>query len=169
MYARSISITGDPGAMDQGIAYIRDEVMPTVTAMDDCIGLSTLVDRESGECIVTSSWKTEEAMMASDPNLAPMRRRGGEIMGGAPQVEVWEVAVMHRDHPAPEGACCRVVWMRLSSGDIDRGIELYRSALLPEMETLEGFCSASLLVNRDVGARLQHHDLRLPGGHGGQR
>jgi len=125
--------------------------MPTVTAMDDCIGLSTLVDRESGECIVTSSWKTEEAMMASDPNLAPMRRRGGEIMGGAPQVEVWDVAVMHRDHPAPEGACCRVVWMRLSSGDIDRGIELYRTALLPEMETLEGFCSASLLVNRDSG------------------
>ena len=72
-------------------------------------------------------------------------------MGGAPQVAVWEVAVMHRDHPAPEGACCRVVWMRLSSGDIDSGIELYRSSMLPEMETLEGFCSASLLVNRDSG------------------
>ena len=58
---------------------------------------------------------------------------------------------MHRDHPAPEGACCRVVWMRLSNGDVDRGIELYRSALLPEMKTLEGFCSASLLVNRASG------------------
>ena len=41
--------------------------------------------------------------------------------------------------------------MRLSAGDIDRGIELYRTSLLPEMETLEGFCSASLLVNRDSG------------------
>ena len=73
--------------MDQGIAYIRDEVMPAVTAMDDCIGLSTLVDRESGECIVTSSWKSVEAMTASDLHLAPLRRRGGEIMGGAPQVD----------------------------------------------------------------------------------
>ena len=151
MYARSISITGDPGAMDQGIAYIRDEVMPTVTAMDDCIGLSTLVDRESGECIVTSSWKTAEAMMASDLHLAPLRRRGGEIVGGAPRVEVWEVAVMHRDHPAPEGACCRVVWMRLSSGDVNGGIELFRSSMLAEMESIEGFCSASLLVNRAAG------------------
>ena len=41
--------------------------------------------------------------------------------------------------------------MRLSAGDIDRGIELYRTSLLPEMETLEGFCSASLLVNRESG------------------
>ena len=163
MYARSTTITGDPSAMDEGITYIRDEVMPAVTAMDDCIGLSTLVDRESGECIVTSSWKTAEAMMASDPHLAPLRRRGGEIMGGAPQVEVWEVAVMHRDHPAPQGACCRVVWMRLSSGDIDGGIELYRSALLPEMETIEGFCSASLLVNRAAGRACSTTDLRVPG------
>lgn len=151
MYARSTTITGDPAALDRGIAYVRDEVMPAVTVMDDCIGLSTLVDRESGECIVTSSWKSVEAMTASDLHMTPLRRRGGEIMGGAPQVTVWEVAVMHRDHPAPEGACCRVVWMRLSSGDIDRGIELYRSSLLPEMGTLEGFCSASLLVNRDSG------------------
>lgn len=151
MYARSITITGDPAALDQGIAYVRDEVMPTVTAMDDCIGLSTLVDRESGECIVTSSWRSTEAMTASDLHLAPLRRRGGEIMGGAPQVSVWEVAVMHRVHPAPEGACCRVVWMRQNGGDIDSSIEIYRSSLLPEMATLDGFCSASLLVDRDSG------------------
>jgi hypothetical protein len=49
MYARSISITGDPAALDRGIAYVRDEVMSAVTALEDCIGLSTLVDRESGE------------------------------------------------------------------------------------------------------------------------
>ena len=103
MYARSITVTGDPSAMDEGIAYIRDEVMPAITAMDDCIGLSTLVDRESGECIVTSSWKSAEAMMASDLHLAPLRRRGGEIMGGAPQVEVWEVAVMHRGRIVEHG------------------------------------------------------------------
>ena len=151
MYARSITITGDPTTMDEGIAYVRDEVMPAVTAMGDCIGLSTLVDRESGECIVTSSWRSAEAMMASDLHLAPLRRRGGEIMGGAPRVEVWEVAVMHRDHPAPQDACCRVVWMRVGDGDVDRGIEIYRSSLLPEMQTLEGFCSASLLVNRAEG------------------
>jgi hypothetical protein len=72
-------------------------------------------------------------------------------MGGPPEVDEWEVAVMHRDHPTPPGSCCRVTWMRLNHGDIDRGIELYRTAMLPEMESIAGFCSASLLVNRDAG------------------
>lgn len=151
MYARSTIIMGDPGRLDDGIAYVRDDVMPTITTMDGCVGLSMLVDRGTGQCIVTSSWDSEDAMQASNLHLAPMRMRGGQIMGGPPEVDEWEVAVMHRAHPAPEGSCCRVTWMRLSHGDIDRGIELYRTAMLPEMESLDGFCSASLLINRNLG------------------
>ncbi|GAA2144510.1 antibiotic biosynthesis monooxygenase [Nocardioides koreensis] len=151
MYARSTTIMGEPGRLDDGIAYVRDDVLPTVTAMDGCLGLSMLIDRDTGQCIVTSSWDSEEAMQASNLHLAPMRMRGGQIMGGPPEVDEWEVAVMHRDHPAPEGSCCRVTWMRLNHHDIDRGIDLYRAAMLPEMESIDGFCSASLLVNRTLG------------------
>ena len=151
MYARSTTIMGDPARLDDGIAYVRDDVMPTMTAMDGCLGLSMLIDRDTGQCIVTSSWDSEEAMQASNLHLAPMRMRGGQIMGGPPEVDEWEVAVMHRDHPAPAGSCCRVTWMRLNHTDIDRDIDLYRAAMLPEMESIEGFCSASLLVNRALG------------------
>ena len=156
----------------QGIAYVRDDVMPAIMTMDDCIGLSMLVDRESGECIVTSSWKSAEAMRTSDlqPDARCAGVAGGDHGWSAPQVAEWEVAVMHRDHSAPAGACCRVAWMRLSS---DRGRSRDRAStahsLLPEMETLEGFCSASLLVNRDSRTRLlEDHDVRHPGGDGGR-
>ena len=151
MYARSTTIMGDPARLDDGIAYVRDDVMPTITTMDGCLGLSMLIDRDTGQCIVTSSWDSEAAMQASNLHLAPMRMRGGQIMGGPPEVDEWEVAVMHRDHPAPAGSCCRVTWMRLNHTDIDRDIDLYRAAMLPEMESIEGFCSASLLVNRALG------------------
>lgn len=151
MYARSITVMGDPSTMDEGVAYVRDEVMPTVTTLEDCVGLSMLVDRESGQSIVTSSWLTEESMMASDLHLAPLRRRGGEIMGGTPTVETWEVAVMHRRETAPESACCRVIWMRLGQADVDRGLDIYRSAMLPEIESIDGFCSASLMIDRRAG------------------
>ena len=89
--------------------------------------------------------------MASDLHLAPLRRRRGELMGGTPTVETWEVAVMHRLRAAPEGACCRVTWMRLGEADVDHGLELYRSTMLPEVESLDGFCSASLMIDRGAG------------------
>jgi len=65
MYARSTTINGNPGSIDAGIAHVRDEVMPMVTAMDGCLGMSLVVDRETGRCIATTSWETEEAIAAS--------------------------------------------------------------------------------------------------------
>ena len=39
--------------------------MPALAAMDGYIGLSMLVDRESGRCIATSAWETEDALRTS--------------------------------------------------------------------------------------------------------
>ena len=150
MFARSTTIMGNPEALDSGIAYVRDDVMPALLMMDGCIGLSMLADRESGQCIVTSAWDSGESMWASDLNLRPMRERAGEMLGGQPQVEEWEVAVMHRDHMTHEGSCCRVAWMRANETDVARGIDIYRDSLLPMIERMPGFCSASLMVNRDM-------------------
>lgn len=149
MFARSTLINGDPAAMDAGIAYVRDDVMPTVTAMDGCLGLSMIVDRDSGQGIVTSSWTSPEARAAADLHLRPLRERGGQLMSGTPVIDEWEVAVMHREHQATQGACCRCTWLRINHGDLDRGVEVFRSVLLPEIETLPGFLSASLLIDRE--------------------
>jgi len=151
MFARSTTVVGDPGNVDAGITYIRDEIMPQLIAMDGCLGLSMIVDRDSGQCIATTSWRDQDSMRASEPGVTEMRTRAAEVIGGEPQVEEWEVAVMHRDHRAPEGSCCRVTWLRLGHADIDRGIEVFRALTMPEAEGLEGFCSASLLLNREAG------------------
>src|SRR4051794_2481608 len=66
MYARTNTVLADPKAIDEGIANVRDEVMPLVQGMDGFIGLSMLADRNSGRCIVTTAWRTEEAMHASE-------------------------------------------------------------------------------------------------------
>lgn len=150
MFARSTTLTGDPTALDAGIAYVRDDVMPAINAIDGCVGLSMMVDRESGQCITTSSWSAEAAMQASAPQLTPLRGRLAEIIGGSVVVQEWEIEAMHRDHLTHKGTCCRVTWLRTDHADVDRGVDIYKNGVLPELEKIKGFCSASLMVNRTL-------------------
>ena len=151
MYARSTTIQAQPTSIDAGITHMRDKVMPALEAIDGCVGLSLLVDRTSGRCIVTSSWESEEAMRASAESLRPLRDRAAELFGGGAQIEEWEIAAMHREHRAGEGACVRATWVKVDPDQLDGGIEFFKATLLPALEELEGFCSASLLVDRASG------------------
>lgn len=152
MHARSTTLHAHPESIDAGIAHVRDEVMPALLDMEGCIGLSLLVDRRSGRCIATGAWQTLEAMRASESSARPLRDHAAEVFGGnRAQVDEWEITVLHRDHPAEEGACVRASWIRFDSDSIDRAIDVYKMAMLPAMQEFAGFCSASLLVDRESG------------------
>jgi hypothetical protein len=151
VYARSTTVQAQPSSIDAGIAHIRDTVMPALQDIEGCIGVSLLVDRESGRCIATSAWQSEEAMRASAEAVRPIRDKAAEMFGGSAQVEEWDIAVLHRDHRSSEGACVRVTWVKVSPDQVDRGIDFYKMTILPALEELEGFCSASLLVDRASG------------------
>lgn len=130
-----------------GINYVRDVVMPALDEMEGCLGLSLLVDRESGRCIATSSWETESAMQRSAERVWPVRYRAVEMFGGSAVVDQWRIAVLHRDHRSGPGACVRATWLRTRPELFERGIDYYRWAVLPAIEEFEGFCSASLMVD----------------------
>ena len=151
MYARSTTVLAHLKSIDAGVAHIRDEVMPTLLGMEGCIGLSMLVDRNTGRCIATSAWRTREAMLASERQLRPVRDHVAEILGNRPQVDEWEIAVLHRDHTSRSGACVRASWVRMAPAQADRVVDVYRMGLLPVMQDYHGFCSASLLVDRPSG------------------
>ncbi len=151
MYARSTTVRGDPQKLDDGIAYVRDEVMPALQRMSGCVGLSMLCDRDSGRCIVTSAWADESAMHATEEAVRSMRERAGEMFGGPIEVNEWEIGILHRKREAPDGACTRVTWTRGDPAEMERTIDTLRMALLPRLDDLEGFCSVSAMVNRDNG------------------
>ena len=93
MYARSTTVRGKPQAMDKGIAYVRDQVMPAVRQMDGWIGLSMLTERDSGRCITTTSWADADAMHRSAEGVVAMRQRVAEILGGP--ADVHELSLIH--------------------------------------------------------------------------
>ena len=154
MYARTITIDARPESVDAGIAHVRDEVFGTVTGTPGCIGMSLVVDRESGRCIATTAWDSEEAMLATIAPFAALRERAAEVFGGPVSLEHWELAVMHRDHHAPQGACVRSTWIEGDSASIDANIDVFKMTTLPALEDFDGFCSASLLINRADGRAL---------------
>ena len=152
MNARTTTVMADTNRMDAGIADVRDNVMPAVTGMDGCIGLSMLCDRESGRCIVTTAWESEEAMAATRDRVMQMRARAVEQFGGQdPEVQEWEIAVMHRLHGAGDDSCARVTWSRIDPTQVDRMIDTFRTGFLPRLDDVPGFCSLSMLVDRQTG------------------
>ncbi|ORB65937.1 hypothetical protein [Mycobacterium scrofulaceum] len=153
MYARSTTIQAQPLSVDIGIAHMRDVVMPALTAIDGCVGLSLLVDRQSGTCIATSSWDSIDAMRASAERVAPIRDRAALMFDGSARVEEWDIALLHRDHPSRPGACVRATWLKVVPDQLNRSVDFYRMSVLPEMQDLDGFCSASLLVDHPACRR----------------
>ena len=151
MYARTNTVRTDPQTIDEGIANVRDEVMPLVLGMDGCIGLSMLADPDSGRCIVTTAWRTEEAMHASEEGIRASRERAAQIFGEMPAVAEWEIAVMHRLHETGDGARTRVIWGHTQPDHMDDLLSTFRLAVMPKMEELPGFASCNMMVDRASG------------------
>lgn len=153
MYARTTIIDADPAQLDEGLTHIRDQILPEVTRMDGCVGMSMLVNRESGHCIATTAWESEAARDNSLEKVRPLRESAEQHLSSGPsEIHLWEVAAVHRDHPVPEGACCRLTWVRATEmTNVERMIDIYKVGVLPQIQEFDGFCSASLLIDRASG------------------
>jgi heme-degrading monooxygenase HmoA len=149
MYARSNTVQGDPQAVDALIAYVRDEVAPLVGGLEGNVGISMICDRESGRCIVTTTWASEESMRASAPAVRQTRSRAAEIVSSdAPVVHEWEVAAMHRVRETPTGGCVRLIWGHGERGRLEQVLEAWRRTIPPQLEQMPGFCGVSTLIDR---------------------
>jgi heme-degrading monooxygenase HmoA len=151
VFARSSTIHAQLSMIDAGSRYVRDTVMPTMSHIDGYVGLSLMVDRQTGQCIATSAWRTEQAMHASAERVGPIRDDAARAFGGTAEVEEWEVVALHRAHYARPGTCMRATWSRVDPAHVDDALDVFKYGTLSQIEDLPGFCSASLLVNRATG------------------
>ena len=95
MHARVTTIQMDPARLDEAIAQVEEEDLPTWKSLDGFKGYTLLLDRSSGKVIGTSYWATQEQMQNSEDAVAESRQRAADT-GGAeqpPQVERFEVAL----------------------------------------------------------------------------
>ena len=97
MHARVTTISGSPEQAEQGIAYVRDNVVPTIKDMGGHGGV-LLIDRASGKAMAITLWEDEAAMRASEERANELRRVASNELGAAeqPHVERYEVAVFEK-------------------------------------------------------------------------
>ncbi|HEU0191648.1 MAG TPA: hypothetical protein VFR17_10340 [Mycobacterium sp.] len=151
MYARSSTIYAHPSFIDDGIAHVRDVVMPTLADLDGCAGMSMLVDRDGGRCIITSSWLDEGALLASEDRARQLRDQTTTVFHAVAGVSRWEIAMLRRDHRSQRGAAARVTWLQTDPAGMERLVDTCKLALLPDLQEFDGFCSASLMINQASG------------------
>lgn len=149
MYVRANMLTADPAKIDGGIRYVQERVMPALDGIPGSRGLSMSVNRETGKGALVTWWADLESLRASEEKVAPLRAEGAEILGGTLAPRVLEVVDRQVRQIATPGCWNRVTALDMSSGDVDKAIETFRTSTIPALEAMDGFCAATLSVDRE--------------------
>jgi quinol monooxygenase YgiN len=147
MYARTTSFHGDPHRIDDALSYLRDRAMPALMGMDGFVGLSMIADRTSGRSIVTSSFEDLAALHRSASEMRGIRARAADILQSPQALEEWQIALVHRERSAPEGARTLLTWCRTDPDRLDPLLEAYAESIVPRLSDQPGFCSVSVFAD----------------------
>lgn len=95
MYARHVTIKGDPARMDDVVRTQREVVVPALRDCEGFVAQLVLLDRTAGEVIGMSIWDSEDHMLASEDGIRPARQQVAEALRAfsAPEVRIYELAV----------------------------------------------------------------------------
>ncbi len=104
-FVRVNDITGSPTKIDDGIRFVREQVLPAVKQLKGYRSLVMGVNRDSGRAFVTTVWETAADRAASDAAVAAQRREGGQTLGAEQvKVENFEALFVELNVPATVGA-----------------------------------------------------------------
>ncbi len=81
MYARISVLEGPPDRIDEGLRYVRENVLPQIQQQDGFKGMVALADRQTGKTLGVTFWESEEALRASEEAADKLRGDSAEAMG----------------------------------------------------------------------------------------
>ena len=98
MYARHVTVKGDPHRVDEVVRTQQNVVLPVLR---DCVGFKAqlvLLDRAGGEAIGISLWDTEENMSASEEKVKAARQQVADSLEAEapPDVRVYELPIFEQ-------------------------------------------------------------------------
>ena len=92
--ARVSSLEGSQGGIDDGIAFIREQIIPEAADLTGWRGILTLADRQTGRAKTVTFWYGPESLRASEARADELRAQAADAMGDSiAGVDRYEVAL----------------------------------------------------------------------------
>jgi heme-degrading monooxygenase HmoA len=81
VYARISTLEGSPDHIDEGLRYVREQILPRISQQDGFKGMVALADRRTGKTLGVTFWESEEALKASEEAADKLRGDSAQAMG----------------------------------------------------------------------------------------
>jgi heme-degrading monooxygenase HmoA len=150
VHVRQVTFRGARN-IDAGVAYIRDEGHPMMSAQHGFRGISVSADREGELLGALTMWASEDDLEASDSALDKARDGAVKIVGGVMTVETYEQTTEAMARLPVPGNALVVTRMTVHPSSIDDQVAFFERDLLPIIEAQPGFCAMRTMVNRRYG------------------
>ena len=79
--ARVSSLEGPPDKIDEGIRFIKEQILPEARDLIGWRGVIALVDRAAGRTKTITLWDSDESLRASEERANQLRSEAAEAMG----------------------------------------------------------------------------------------
>ncbi len=153
MYGRMTRIQIPPDAIEKGIAFFKENVVPNARSTSGNGGAVLLVDRKAGAAIGITLWETTQALNASEQFGISSRTQSAAATGGSiVTVDRYEQVIA--DRPQPPKAAGTFVRLNSLAGTpdrIDNVINFMQKQVLPVLQAQKGYRAAVMNVDRMTG------------------
>jgi hypothetical protein len=152
MIGRVNILAADPVKVEDGIAFVRERVLPLVDSLPGSRGLGMWVNRETGDVVVNTVWDDRAAMEASESRVTDLRAEAASVLGAtAVRVELAEPVVVWQAGADQPGYWARAVEMDVPTDRVEEAIALFRDEMLSRVQQIPGVNTIVYSANRDTG------------------
>ena len=151
MYVRVTRVQSPPDAIEKGIAYFTENVVPAAKAAKGNAGQVLLVDRKTGAAVGITLWETAQALSASEQMGMTSRTQSAAAMGGSiVNVERFEQVIQDRAQAPKAGTFVRLNTVPGDPEKIDGAIKFIEKSL-PTIKAQKGYRGLIMNVDRMTG------------------
>jgi heme-degrading monooxygenase HmoA len=152
MYLRVTAFKSEPGKLEEGIAFLKNKIIPSISKAPGYLGATCIVDREKGEGAASTLWESLEAMNNAEQLGQQARTQSSEATGmEVVDIDRFEITVLEMASPTPQvPSYTRLITAYSDPKKADKVTEMVRQ-VVPKIKEQPGFQAFSAGINRATG------------------